>query len=270
MGLVRQLLIVALLCGLGVAAYRYGWPLIDPATGNAPAPGHHDGSCDRRRPKRRPLRHRPRPGGGHKGRARPHQGGRHRAGAPLGDALPRGRRRGRRRALRPGPEGGQGQRAAGSRQPSREARGRSRPRAHGERSGDPLALRAIGGQRRARGVDRQRCAQRLRGGRDRVAPGRGGTERPAGRRSLRRIHRPDRDRCRRAYRHRRRHHHPRRPREPPRRVPRARALPGARRQGPSRRSRGLGRPRPADSRARSSTSTAASIPSAAASSPAPG
>lgn len=29
MGLVRQLLIVALLCGLGVAAYRYGWPLID-------------------------------------------------------------------------------------------------------------------------------------------------------------------------------------------------------------------------------------------------
>ena len=45
MGLVRQLLIVALLCGLGVAAYRYGWPLIDPATGNAAAPGHRDGSA---------------------------------------------------------------------------------------------------------------------------------------------------------------------------------------------------------------------------------
>ena len=45
MGLVRQLLIVALLCGLGVAAYRYGWPLIDPANGNAPAPGHRDGSA---------------------------------------------------------------------------------------------------------------------------------------------------------------------------------------------------------------------------------
>ena len=45
MGLARQLLIVVLLCGLGVAAYRYGWPLIDPATGNAAAPGHRDGSA---------------------------------------------------------------------------------------------------------------------------------------------------------------------------------------------------------------------------------
>ena len=43
MGLVRQLLIVAVLCGLGVVAYRYGWPLMAPADGNVAAPGHPEG-----------------------------------------------------------------------------------------------------------------------------------------------------------------------------------------------------------------------------------
>ena len=45
MGLARQLLIVVLLCVLGVAAYRYGWPLIDPADGNPAAPGQRDASA---------------------------------------------------------------------------------------------------------------------------------------------------------------------------------------------------------------------------------
>ena len=45
MGLVRQLLIVALLCGLGIAAYRYGWPLIEPGNGNPTAPGRSDASA---------------------------------------------------------------------------------------------------------------------------------------------------------------------------------------------------------------------------------
>ena len=42
MSLVRQLLIVALLCGLGVAAYRYGWPLIAPVDGNPAAPSQRE------------------------------------------------------------------------------------------------------------------------------------------------------------------------------------------------------------------------------------
>ena len=39
MGLVRQLLVVAVLGVLGVAAYQYGWPLVAPADGSAAAAG---------------------------------------------------------------------------------------------------------------------------------------------------------------------------------------------------------------------------------------
>ena len=43
MGLVKQLLAVAVLCGLGVAAYQYGWPLVAPADGDRAAQGRSGG-----------------------------------------------------------------------------------------------------------------------------------------------------------------------------------------------------------------------------------
>ena len=39
MSLIKQLVLVAILCGLGIAAYRYGWPLVAPADGRQAAPG---------------------------------------------------------------------------------------------------------------------------------------------------------------------------------------------------------------------------------------
>ena len=43
MSLVKQLLAVAVLCGLGVAAYQYGWPLVAPADGGRAAQGRPGG-----------------------------------------------------------------------------------------------------------------------------------------------------------------------------------------------------------------------------------
>ena len=43
MSLVKQLLAVVVLCGLGVAAYQYGWPLVAPADGDRAAQGRPDG-----------------------------------------------------------------------------------------------------------------------------------------------------------------------------------------------------------------------------------
>ena len=43
MSLVKQLLAVVVLCGLGVVAYRYGWPLVAPAGGDRAAQGRPDG-----------------------------------------------------------------------------------------------------------------------------------------------------------------------------------------------------------------------------------
>ncbi|MDE0456392.1 MAG: efflux RND transporter periplasmic adaptor subunit [Chromatiales bacterium] len=43
MSLVKQLLAVVVLCGLGVAAYQYGWPLVAPAGGDRAAQGRPDG-----------------------------------------------------------------------------------------------------------------------------------------------------------------------------------------------------------------------------------
>ena len=43
MSLVKQLLAVAVLCGLGVAAYQYGWPLVVPAGGDRVAKGRPGG-----------------------------------------------------------------------------------------------------------------------------------------------------------------------------------------------------------------------------------
>ena len=39
MSLIRQFALVAILCGLGFAAYRYGWPLVAPADGRQAASG---------------------------------------------------------------------------------------------------------------------------------------------------------------------------------------------------------------------------------------
>ena len=43
MGLIKQLVLVAALCGLGVAGYRYGWPLVAPADGDRAAQGRRGG-----------------------------------------------------------------------------------------------------------------------------------------------------------------------------------------------------------------------------------
>ena len=43
MSLIRQLVLVAVLGGLGVAAYQYGWPLVAPADGDRTAQGRRDG-----------------------------------------------------------------------------------------------------------------------------------------------------------------------------------------------------------------------------------
>ena len=43
MGLIKQLVLVAVLCGLGVAAYQYGWPLVAPADGDRAAQGRRGG-----------------------------------------------------------------------------------------------------------------------------------------------------------------------------------------------------------------------------------
>ena len=43
MGLFRQLVLVAVLCGLGVAVYRYGWPLVETADGRPAAQGRRGG-----------------------------------------------------------------------------------------------------------------------------------------------------------------------------------------------------------------------------------
>ena len=49
MSLVRQLALVAVLCGLGVAAYRYGWPLVAPGDGRQAARGPAGGQAAERR-----------------------------------------------------------------------------------------------------------------------------------------------------------------------------------------------------------------------------
>ena len=49
MSLIRQLAIVAVLCGLGIAAYRYGWPLVAPADGRQAARGPSGGQVAERR-----------------------------------------------------------------------------------------------------------------------------------------------------------------------------------------------------------------------------
>ena len=43
MGLFKQLVLVAVLCGLGVAAYQYGWPLLAPADEHQAAQGRRGG-----------------------------------------------------------------------------------------------------------------------------------------------------------------------------------------------------------------------------------
>ena len=49
MSLIRQLALVAILCGLGIAAYRYGWPLVAPADGRQAASGPAGGQAAERR-----------------------------------------------------------------------------------------------------------------------------------------------------------------------------------------------------------------------------
>ena len=49
MSLIKQLAFVAALCGLGVAAYRYGWPLVAPADGRQAARSPADGQTAERR-----------------------------------------------------------------------------------------------------------------------------------------------------------------------------------------------------------------------------
>ena len=49
MSLIRQLVLVAVLCGLGVAAYRYGWPLVAPADGRQAVRGPAGGQTAERR-----------------------------------------------------------------------------------------------------------------------------------------------------------------------------------------------------------------------------
>ena len=44
MSLIKQLVLVAALGGLGVAAYQYGWPLVAPAAGDRTAQGRRDGA----------------------------------------------------------------------------------------------------------------------------------------------------------------------------------------------------------------------------------
>ena len=45
MGLIRQLVLVAALGGLGIAAYQYGWPLVAPADGDRAAQGRGGGQA---------------------------------------------------------------------------------------------------------------------------------------------------------------------------------------------------------------------------------
>ena len=49
MSLIRQLVLVAILCGIGIAAYRYGWPLMAPADGKQAAQGRAGGPAAERR-----------------------------------------------------------------------------------------------------------------------------------------------------------------------------------------------------------------------------
>ena len=49
MSLIRQLVLVAILCGIGIAAYRYGWPLVAPADGKQAAQGRAGGPAAERR-----------------------------------------------------------------------------------------------------------------------------------------------------------------------------------------------------------------------------
>ena len=49
MSLIKQLALVAVLCGLGVAAYRYGWPLVAPADGRQAALSPAGGQTAERR-----------------------------------------------------------------------------------------------------------------------------------------------------------------------------------------------------------------------------
>ena len=49
MSLIKQLALVAILCGLGIAAYRYGWPLVAPADGGRAAWGPAGGQAAERR-----------------------------------------------------------------------------------------------------------------------------------------------------------------------------------------------------------------------------
>ena len=48
MSLIKQLVLVAVLCGLGVAAYRYGWPLVAPGDGKQAARGPVGGQAAER------------------------------------------------------------------------------------------------------------------------------------------------------------------------------------------------------------------------------
>ncbi|MDE2905497.1 MAG: hypothetical protein OXQ28_05370, partial [Acidobacteriota bacterium] len=49
MSLIKQLALVAVLCGLGIAAYRYGWPLVAPGDGRQAASGPTGGQTAERR-----------------------------------------------------------------------------------------------------------------------------------------------------------------------------------------------------------------------------
>ena len=49
LSLIRQLALVVVLCGLGIAAYRYGWPLVAPADGHQAASGPAGGQAAERR-----------------------------------------------------------------------------------------------------------------------------------------------------------------------------------------------------------------------------
>ena len=49
MSLIKQLALVAVLCGLGIVAYRYGWPLVAPGDGRQAASGPAGGQAAERR-----------------------------------------------------------------------------------------------------------------------------------------------------------------------------------------------------------------------------
>ena len=104
MSLIKQLALVAVLCGLGVAAYRYGWPLVAPADRVSGCTGS-----------KRVDRPRSAVGGGNRAATvlvkavelRPQRsrirGRRHGAGVPVGHPPSRVRRRGRGGPLRARP-----------------------------------------------------------------------------------------------------------------------------------------------------------------------